>query len=81
MVSLDIQLASMARPILQELSPAGKIALAITLIQEVAAEVPSKPVNIILTDLEKVLKSSPLRDGEDSAQACGQLLDMKTCQV
>ena len=80
-MDLDTQLACMARPMLQELSPAGKIALAIFLIQEVAAEVPSKPVDAILVDLEKVLKSSPLVDGGGSAQLTGVTLDKENCQV
>jgi hypothetical protein len=53
----DINLAYAAHPILRELSPAGKIALAICLIQQVAAAVPEKPVSVILADLGKILMS------------------------
>ena len=55
MPNLDTQLACTAHRTLVQMSPAGKIAVAITLIQEVAADVPSKPIPAILADMSKIL--------------------------
>ena len=55
MPNLDTQLACTAHRTLIQMSPAGKIAVAITLIQEVAAEVPAKPASVILADISKIL--------------------------
>jgi hypothetical protein len=65
MPDLDTQLACIVREPLAQMSPAGKIALAIFLIQEVAAEVAHKPVDLILDDMKKVLKVTPLHNLED----------------
>jgi hypothetical protein len=54
----DMRLARNIGGSLIQMSPAGKIALAILLIQEVASEVPEKPVPVILRDMNKILLSS-----------------------